>query len=59
MDIFYPKLVAFPGNIMGDNDGYPIPWTEILGQIFHPLCLKYFEKIIYSNKIKPVLSNYR
>jgi len=59
MDVYYQQLSDFPGNIMGDNDGYPIPWTGILGQIFHPLCLKYMDKIIYSNKIKPVLRNYR
>lgn len=59
MDQYYPQLVEHPGNILGDNEGYPIPWTGILGQIFHPLCLKYKDGILYANKIKPVLSNYR
>lgn len=59
MDIYYRQLSEYPGNILGNNEGYPIPWTGILGQIFHPLCLKYMDGIIYSNKIKPVLSRYR
>jgi len=59
MDYYYQQLIQCPGNIMGDNEGYAIPWTGILGQIFHPLCLKYIDKILYSNKIKPVLSKYR
>ena len=27
---------------------YPIGWTELLGCIFHPLCYKYSEKLLYS-----------
>lgn len=59
MDHYYEQLSNHPGNIMGDNEGYPIPWTGILGQIFHPLCLKYGDALLYSNKIKPILSKYR
>jgi len=59
MDVYYQQLSEYPGNIMGDNEGYLIQWTAILGQIFPPLCLKYMDGIIYSNKIKPALSKYR
>ena len=59
MDGYAEKLKNNPGNIWGDNEGYPIPWTNILGSIFHPLCLKYSEKIIQSKLIKPGLKNYR
>jgi hypothetical protein len=59
MDHYFDELVKNPGNIMGDNEGYPIPWTRILGEIFHPLCLKYNQKIIFSNCVKPILKKYR
>lgn len=53
MDRYEEQLAAHPGNIMGDNEGYPIPWTNILGDIFHPLCLKYNNKILFAKRIKP------
>lgn len=59
MDAYYEQLTKYPGNTMGDNQGYPIAWTEILGQIFHPLCLKYQTKLIYSDKVKPNIHHYR
>ncbi len=30
-----------------DKSLYPIRWSELLGNIFHPLCLRYSEKILY------------
>ncbi len=59
LDEYYPKLMENPGNVMGDNIGYPIPWTGILGDIFHPLCLKYSNDIIKTDIIKPSFENYR
>lgn len=32
---------------------YPLQWTELLGNIFHPLCLKYFQNILFDEDIKP------
>lgn len=46
-------LKATLGNERGDNLGYPLRWTEIQGDIFHPLCLKYSDKIIQDDSIKP------
>jgi hypothetical protein len=35
-----------PGMIINNKiSKYPIPWTDILGNIFHPLCLKYSSHI--------------
>ena len=34
--------------IQDRNYPYPIQWTELLGCIFHPLCLKYSEKLIHT-----------
>lgn len=59
MDDYLPELKINPGNIMGDNEGYPIKWTAILGEIYHPLCLKYNNRLLFSNKIKPGLRRYR
>ena len=59
LDGFHGDLKLNPGNIMGDNPGYPISWTGILGDIFHPLCLKYANRLIYANRIKPILTDYR
>lgn len=59
LDAYAPDLARYPGNTMGDNEGYPIPWTGILGDIFHPLCLKYSQHLSYASSIKPSFKNYR
>ncbi|WP_245636539.1 hypothetical protein [Eikenella longinqua] len=59
MDNYTEQLIKHPGNILGDNYGYPIPWFNILGDIFHPLCLKYHERILLDSKIRPCTHNYR
>ncbi len=60
MDKYAPALAINPGDAYGKNKGYPIPWTNILGDIFHPLCLKYSDKIIRTELLKPDFSiNYR
>ena len=59
MDNYAEQLENNPGNVLGNNPGYPIPWTNILGDIFHPLCLKYTDKILLDNTLRPNLENYR
>ena len=59
LDLKFLSLKKYPGNILGDNTGYPLGWTYILGSIFHPLNLKYLDKILISNTIKPNFQNYR
>ncbi len=59
LDQYYPVLKENPGNIWGNNPGYPIPWTNILGDIFHPLCLKYHSHLLRNDAIKPSVTNYR
>lgn len=53
------KLKQNPGNIWGNNEGYPLPWTFILGQIYHPLCLKYHKFLLKDNRLKPSFTDYR
>lgn len=59
MDTYHEQLQLYPGNILGDNQGYPIPWSNILAEIFHPLCLKYSQYTLKESKLKPVCKNYR
>ena len=55
LDILMPYLVESPAKhpqekfgmiIDGRPSKYPLRWTEILGNVFHPLCLKYSDNII-------------
>ncbi|MGV4462933.1 capsular polysaccharide synthesis protein [Ornithobacterium rhinotracheale] len=59
LDFYYTNLKENPGNERGTNLGYPIPWTNILGDITHPLCLKYEGKILIDDRIKPSFVNYK
>lgn len=43
----------------GRIGGYPIPWEKILGEVFHPVCLKYHDKILQDKALLPVFQNYR
>ena len=43
----------------GEVSKYPLQWTELGGNIFHPLILKYHPQIIKSSRIIPQLFNYR
>ena len=53
---YHIKLSWNPGNIMGDNPGYPLAWTQIMGDVFHPLILKYHDKVIYDSSVMPNLN---
>lgn len=62
LDLYLPLLEMYPSNedpYKNENTDYPIYWTEICGSIFHPLCLKYNNRIIKDKTIKPVLKDYR
>ena len=55
LDERLPYLKKFPAkharqNLYREDFSYPYPiqWTELLGCIFHPLCYKYSEKLLYS-----------
>ncbi|WP_161530835.1 capsular polysaccharide synthesis protein [Riemerella anatipestifer] len=42
-----------------ENENYPIPYFHLLGQIFHPLILKYHKHVLRDKKLLPNLKNYR
>lgn len=59
MDLLYNRLEKNPGNTFGDNPGYPVEWSQILGCIFHPLCLKYSKRLMFSRALKFKPMSYR
>jgi hypothetical protein len=54
------ELKAHPAkDIFGTNLDYPIHWAEMQGEVFHPLCLKYRDKLLKNKNLKPSFENYR
>lgn len=58
LDNYYEALKNNPGDARGRNKGYPIPFFDILGNIYHPLCLKYSDKLILTEDLRPNTTNY-
>jgi hypothetical protein len=48
---YAPALGESRGEIWGSAADYPIPWTGILADVLHPLCLKYREHVIIDDSI--------
>lgn len=59
MDRLAPPLSTCPGNLRGTNAGYPVRWTQLLGEVIHPLCLKHSGHILYNEDLMPVLVDYQ
>ena len=59
LDYYGSLLAQVPGNVYGDNPGYPVPWTRIGSQVFEPLTLKYREHIRIDPRLKPQLWGHR
>ncbi|MDR2891369.1 MAG: hypothetical protein LBV18_07255 [Alistipes sp.] len=59
MDGYLDELRRNPGDMWGKNEGYPIPWTGMQGDIFHPLSLKYHDRLLKDDSIKPSFKEYR
>lgn len=59
MDFYAEALARYPGNERGDNPGYPVPWIDILGNVLPPLALKYHDRLIHNDLIRPRFSDYR
>ena len=43
----------------GKNYDYPVRWSYLLGGIFHPLCLKYNDRLLKNKSLRPSFKNYR
>ena len=60
MEYYADALEITPGiDVCGKNKGYPIRWANILGEILHPLSLKYSDKLLRSQSVFPICRNYR
>jgi hypothetical protein len=59
MDAHADELERHPGDERGDNEGYPIRWNELLGDILQPLGLKYVDRLIIDDAIRPSFRDYR
>lgn len=57
---FTPSLKLHPAtDPFGKENGYPVPWEKILGEVFHPLCLKYHDRLLKDKALTPFFDNYR
>lgn len=56
MDYYYDDLVKFSNDEISD---YPVPYTSMQGQIFHPLVLKHHKKVLRDKNLMPDFINYR
>jgi hypothetical protein len=52
-------LAAHPGNVRGDNAGYPLGWTEVLAHVVAPLTWKYQDHVLHDERVLPELRNYQ
>lgn len=59
LDANLEKLKKNPGNMWGDNAGYPLRWAEVQGELFHPLIYKYRNFILYDNRMRLNFANYK
>jgi len=60
LDDFLPELEKNPAtDFFGKNKNYPIPWAHLTGEVHHPLVLKYYDKVLFSNAILPSMKDYR
>jgi hypothetical protein len=59
LDQFADDLARHPGNIFGDNAGYPVPWGDLLGAVLQPLSLKHREHVLSDPRMMPSLRDFR
>lgn len=59
LDRHSPELSRHPGNMWGDNPGYPIAWAGLQAEVMQPLCLKYNARLMFDNKLRPSFVDYR
>lgn len=59
LDSLAGRLRASPGNVFGDNTGYPVAFFSLLGEVFHPLALRWNKHIGFDDRLRPVLTDYK
>lgn len=48
-----------PGDMWGKNEGYPLRWAEVQGELFHPLLYKYRKYILHDERLILSFENYK
>lgn len=59
LDYYREELTQHPGNVWGDNPGYPLRWIELGSDVFHPLQLKYLPHVRQDPELLPDLARHR
>lgn len=59
LDQKFDLLKINPGDARGKNKGYPLEWSEILGQIFQPILLKYNDRVLIDEVLSIKCTNYK
>jgi hypothetical protein len=53
------ELALHPGNVRGDNPGYPLAWTEVLAHVVAPLTWKHQHHVLHDARLRPLLKRYQ
>lgn len=59
LGLWREDLARAPGEVSSGPDGYPVPFYGLLGEIFHPLCLRFHEHLRQDARIVPQLHDYK
>lgn len=59
LDYFAPHLEEEPGDILGSKPEYPVKWTALMGDVYHPLQLKYLDHVMLHQALYLDYENYR
>lgn len=59
LDKNYEALKSSPGDMWGKNEGYPLRWAEVQGELFHPLIYKFRNYVIHDERMKLSFKDYK
>lgn len=59
LDGWSADIARSPGDVFTGPAGYPVPFYGLLGEIFHPLCLRFHEHLMQDARITPQLHDYK
>lgn len=58
LDAHTADLQVAPGGVRGDEPGYPLRWTEIMGDVYQPLQLEYLQHVRRDDELLPSFRDY-
>ena len=59
LDGWREGIERVPGDVFSGPHGYPVPFYGLLGEIFHPLCLRFHEQLLQDATLMPQLHDYK